>query len=636
MSLHDLQQPTCSTVVAAASQPVPPDLVDALAERPWRTGLEPAEDVDMLEVPADCIEGTIPPDLVGTLFRNGAGRIRVGSSPSTRYNHWFDGDGMVAAATFTPDGRCYFRQKYLRGAKFLAQEKAGEERLGSRGVWTQKKGEGERGNKGGKGRWWQNIGRLPGNPLNTNVLVMEGGKEGGVESKRVWALCEGGPPFEFDPVTLDVQAEPELFVGPHGQLSSFFSAHPKQDPDTGTLYNVGMLLGPSLALNLIKISPASSSSTSSPFSSSSSSSSSSPFLLRQHSYSLPAIPVLHDFVLAGRFLVIFLSPYQARPPSLLRSLLGLASLGEMYRWEKGKEGVAWVFEKETLRRVAEVAIDPPFSNYHFVNAWERGKGGKEGERARKGDQGVVLERQGRMKGGEEVVEVEVVVAQHRSGREEVEKLFRDMYHADFSQGLECETWRYVIRFGYSSSSSSSSSTSRGERGGTRQGRREDGTRVGELIEASPLPLAASSYGYELPTINPLTVGKEGRYAYVNALVREEGFIDTVAKLDLREGGRMEPHTWSVPSGCFAGEAVFIPKGRKEGGREGEAEEDEGYLVFYVFDSRRQASDLVVIDAQKMENPPLAVVHLPVRVPYSYHGAWTTDTFGVGGRAGGRA
>jgi len=118
---------------------------------------------------------------------------------------------MVAAATFTPDGRCYFRQKYLRGAKFLAQEKAGEERLGSRGVWTQKKGEGERGNKGGKGRWWQNIGRLPGNPLNTNVLVMEGGKEGGVENKRVWALCEGGPPFEFDPVTLDVQAEPELF-----------------------------------------------------------------------------------------------------------------------------------------------------------------------------------------------------------------------------------------------------------------------------------------------------------------------------------------------------------------------------------------------------------------------------------------
>lgn len=52
-----------ATVVAAAvssssstSSSTPPDLVDALAERPWRSGLEPAEDVDMLEVPVECIE----------------------------------------------------------------------------------------------------------------------------------------------------------------------------------------------------------------------------------------------------------------------------------------------------------------------------------------------------------------------------------------------------------------------------------------------------------------------------------------------------------------------------------------------------------------------------------------------------
>jgi carotenoid cleavage dioxygenase-like enzyme len=424
-----------------------------------------------------------------------------------------------------------------------------------------------------------------------------------------------------------------LTAGPHGQLDSFFSAHPKLDPDTGLLFNLGLLLGPSLALNLIKLSPASSlppSSSATTLTTTSSSSSSSPFLLQQRSYPLPSIPILHDFVLAGRFLIVFLSPYQARPPSLLRSLLGLASLGEMYRWEEGREGVAWVFEKETFRRVAEVVIDPPFSNYHFVNAWERREGGREGGAKKEEEEGVDLGREGRREGGEEeVVELEVLVAQHRSGREEVEEQFRDMYHADFSQGLECETWRYVLRFGYGGegrdADAQSSSSSKKEDG------KEDGTRRGELVEAGPLPLAASSFGYELPTINPLQVGKEGRYAYVNALVRDEGFIDSVAKLDLREGGRMEPHSWSVPPGCFAGEAVFVPRG---GGGEG-GREDEGYLVFYVFDSRRQASDLVVIDAQKMGEPPLAVVHLPVRVPYSYHGAWTPETFGVGGREGGR-
>jgi len=316
----------------------------------------------------------------------------------------------------------------------------------------------------------------------------------------------------------------------------------------------------------------------------------------------------------------------------------------MYRWEEGRKGLAWVFEKETLRRVAEVVIDPPFSNYHFVNAWERGEGGreegKEGRKNKEEEEAVVLGREGGRQGGEEVVELEVLVAQHRSGREEVEEQFRDMYHAGFSQGLECETWRYVLRFGYWGggrdgggvvADGKKGSGSRNS-GGKEEGRKEDGTRKGELLEAGPLPFAASSYGYELPTINSLKVGKEGRYAYVNALVRDEGFIDSVAKLDLREGGRMEPHRWSVPPGCFAGEAVFVPRGGGEGGRE----EDEGYLVFYVFDSRRQASDLVIIDAQKMEDPPLAVVHLPVRVPYSYHGAWTRETFGVGGREGGRA
>lgn len=32
-----------------------------------------------------------------------------------------------------------------------------------------------------------------------------------------------------------------------------------------------------------------------------------------------------------------------------------------------------------------------------------------------------------------------------------------------------------------------------------------------------------------------------------------------------------------------------------------------------------------------DRPPLAVVRLPVRVPYSYHGAWTPRTFGLEGR-----
>jgi carotenoid cleavage dioxygenase-like enzyme len=44
------------------------------------------------------LQGALPKDLVGTLYRNGAGRIRVGER--LRYGHWFDGAciGDVEAA----------------------------------------------------------------------------------------------------------------------------------------------------------------------------------------------------------------------------------------------------------------------------------------------------------------------------------------------------------------------------------------------------------------------------------------------------------------------------------------------------------------------------------------------------------
>jgi all-trans-8'-apo-beta-carotenal 15,15'-oxygenase len=127
----------------------------------------------------------------------------VGDEKQLRYGHWFDGDGFVSAITFTSAGECFFRQRYLRGPKFLAQERAGSRKIGSRGAWTQL----------GQGKWWQNVMRIPSNPLNTNVLVVEG-KPGG--QGQVLALCEGGPPYEMDPVTLDVKQEPELFAGDGG------------------------------------------------------------------------------------------------------------------------------------------------------------------------------------------------------------------------------------------------------------------------------------------------------------------------------------------------------------------------------------------------------------------------------------
>jgi carotenoid cleavage dioxygenase len=45
---------------------------------------------------------------------------------------------------------------------------------------------------------------------------------------------------------------------------------------------------------------------------------------------------------------------------------------------------------------------------------------------------------------------------------------------------------------------------------------------------------------------------------------------------------------------------------------------------YVYDAARDASDVVILDAQAFDGEPLAVISLPVRVPYGFHGNWIAD------------
>ena len=48
-------------------------------------------------------------------------------------------------------------------------------------------------------------------------------------------------------------------------------------------------------------------------------------------------------------------------------------------------------------------------------------------------------------------------------------------------------------------------------------------------------------------------------------------------------------------------------------------EDDGYLVLFVYDSGTKTSDFVVYDAKSFSSKPVALVRLPQRVPYGFHG-----------------
>ncbi|MBK5287825.1 MAG: carotenoid oxygenase family protein, partial [Acidimicrobiia bacterium] len=67
-------------------------------------------------------------------------------------------------------------------------------------------------------------------------------------------------------------------------------------------------------------------------------------------------------------------------------------------------------------------------------------------------------------------------------------------------------------------------------------------------------------------------------------------------------------------GRMSQEPVFVP-------RSDDAAEDEGWVMAYVHDPDRNAADVVILDAQDFAGPPVATVHLPVRVPFGFHGNW---------------
>ena len=69
------------------------------------------DDVDITTLESSAVEGTIPSDLVGTLYRAGPGKFELGEF---QLQHPLDGDGLVTAFTFPGDGTVSFRRRFVK------------------------------------------------------------------------------------------------------------------------------------------------------------------------------------------------------------------------------------------------------------------------------------------------------------------------------------------------------------------------------------------------------------------------------------------------------------------------------------------------------------------------------------------
>jgi carotenoid cleavage dioxygenase-like enzyme len=153
-------------------------------------------------------DGAIPQGLRGMF-------VRVQPDPNfppfTGDDNIFNGDGAVTAFHFTDTG-VDFRHRYVRTDRFKAERAAGRSLFGVyRNRFTDQPG----------------VEHLSGGTANTNVILFR---------DKLLALKEDSLPVALDPYTLETEGSFDF----GGQVTSqTFTAHPKTDPEDGTMHAFG-------------------------------------------------------------------------------------------------------------------------------------------------------------------------------------------------------------------------------------------------------------------------------------------------------------------------------------------------------------------------------------------------------------
>ncbi|MEL6441086.1 MAG: carotenoid oxygenase family protein [Cyanobacteria bacterium J06621_8] len=276
------------------------------------------------------VEGQIPVELSGTLYRNGPGLLDIGG---TEIQHPFDGDGMISAFSFQ-DGKVHYRNRFVKTEFYLKEREAGE--ILYRGVFGTQK----------PGGLFNNIFDLRlKNIANTGVIHWGG---------KLLALWEAAEPHRLDPQTLETVGIDYL----DGVLEpgDAFSAHPWVDPhcifDDGAPCLVNFRVDPGLSskITLFEFAPDGK-------------------LLRRHSHTIPGFSFIHDFIITPNYAIFFQNPVNFNP---LPFLFGTRGAGQCVEFQPQKPTTVVVIPRDPNRKdVKTFSVESGFV-FHHANAFEQG------------------------------------------------------------------------------------------------------------------------------------------------------------------------------------------------------------------------------------------------------------------------
>ena len=284
-----------------------PGWFQAFQELPREHGFEPLR-----------VEGRLPEDLVGTVYRVGPASF---SAFGQRYGHWFDGEGAISAVRLREGGA-------LGAARFIETRHRAHERREGRMMYL-------RYGTIAPGGPLQRM-RVPvHNAANTALLQWQ---------DRLFALHEQSRPTELYPPTLVTLGETDL----RGVVRKSFSAHPRRVPQRRATYNFGTRFGArGMKLDLYElpdVGPARCLGT----------------------LSLPTQSLIHDFIATPRYLVFLVPPLKI---NLLRTFLGLGAIGHNMEFDSSRGTEVIVVPIEEPGHPVRFTVDP-FFQWHFANAFE--------------------------------------------------------------------------------------------------------------------------------------------------------------------------------------------------------------------------------------------------------------------------
>lgn len=289
----------------------------ALGERRWLRAFR-SVDAEVLAPVAMALDGRVPPGLEGVLFRNGPAGFERGG---IRYQHLFDGDGMIQAFRITANGVAHHARK-VRTQKLIEESKAGRFLYAGAGSMVPSA-----------------IAARDNESSNAANIAVVGYED------ELLALWEAGSAYALNPDTLETRRRvawsPETDRLP-------FSAHPIVEAN-GSLWNFGLAQWVNQGVLIIyRIVPGRG-------------------LVQSVPIPLPFAGYMHSFAMTERSLIFYLSP----------NVLDREASGTYiarHRWRPELGGRLLIVDKGDLGRPRWLEAPAGFI-FHFAGAKDEPDGG---------------------------------------------------------------------------------------------------------------------------------------------------------------------------------------------------------------------------------------------------------------------